>query len=394
MAMCNSPHMRVLSRLGLLAAAFAVLGGWGGGARGQGEFPLPGTPQITAQWSMEELSHEPEARALFQHNGYVYIGMDGPEGRIAKVRVADGRTAWSIPTHQSYQPSYPVSNGKVVVAGSYYAHAIVGLDDRNGKPLWKVPTSFYGTNIMGSACFDEELVYIADYRGTLIAIQWADGKVRWQAELDSPVWATPSVWQGQVLIGAYDGRLYALDKKTGRQVQAYDGDGMINSSSVVVRDLAFQLVRNEKWSEPGPPPPGSRLLVVDLKARKTVATFPIDDVHRQRLVAHGDDVYFWDARGLFAYNAARRKLDWTYPVLRGMRPYPWVFKRTVVLAVNSAGYHVEPTTHVVVLDRKTGRELWRRDKGGVALDRPHYSQVGNQVITAHGAIRAYHVAAE
>lgn len=138
----------------------------------------PGTVALKQVWTRTDLKHQFEAQGIFA-DGHVYIGQGGPspEARIAKVEMATGKVVWSYPTGNSYQPSYPVSNGKVVIFGTYYKKFIVGLDDATGKERWKAPT---GSQNMSAAAFSGELAFIGSYDKHLHAIEWATGKEKWK----------------------------------------------------------------------------------------------------------------------------------------------------------------------------------------------------------------------
>src|SRR5688572_29582524 len=74
--------------------------------------PVTATPRrFEPVWKQEALEHQHEARDVFVRDGWVYVAGGGALGKVSKVRVADGSVAWSVPA-ESYQPSYPVSNGR------------------------------------------------------------------------------------------------------------------------------------------------------------------------------------------------------------------------------------------------------------------------------------------
>src|SRR5690606_17908289 len=115
---------------------------------------------------------------------------------------------WSHETGQSYQPSYPVSNGKVVVYGSYYGAPsktrIVGLNDKTGDETWSVPTAQQN---MSAACFAGDLVFV----------------------------------------GSYDQHLYAIERKHGTFAWKLDCGGMVRSNPLVVNDLAFVIREDQRF---------------------------------------------------------------------------------------------------------------------------------------------------
>src|SRR4051812_5336678 len=95
-------------------------------------FAAAAAPTLVRAWHARDVRHQPEAGGLFGRDGFVYPGGGGPDGRVAKVDAATGAVAWSFDTHQGYQPSHPVSNGRVVVFGTYSAVGPGG--EAGGRP--------------------------------------------------------------------------------------------------------------------------------------------------------------------------------------------------------------------------------------------------------------------
>ena len=62
-----------------------------------------------------------------------------------------------------------------------------------------------------------DTVYVADGEGRVQALAAADGKTRWEVELDLPVSGGPGVGSGLVLLGTSDGEVIALAAENGEQ---------------------------------------------------------------------------------------------------------------------------------------------------------------------------------
>jgi outer membrane protein assembly factor BamB len=183
-------------------------------------------PSLEAAWK-SDLTHQFEAGDCFARDGHLDIGTSGAQTRIVKVRLADGSAVWSHEVENgSYQPSYPVSNGDVVVFGTYYQpHRIVGLDDRTGKPLWSVPT---GSQNMSAACYAGDRAFIGSYDRHLYAIDTSKGRLLWKAPLGKEIWSRPAAVGDLVLVGCYDGFLYALKQADGEVAWKVACGGRIN----------------------------------------------------------------------------------------------------------------------------------------------------------------------
>jgi len=120
-------------------------------ARVHGEQPPEATQESSLRpvWSLN-IGHDTAAGSIFSADGYLYVGAGEADGGISKVRLTDGNVMWTQKC-SSYQPSYPVTNGKVVIVGKYYDSEIIGLDDLTGKQQWSIPTR---AENMSAACFD------------------------------------------------------------------------------------------------------------------------------------------------------------------------------------------------------------------------------------------------
>src|SRR3954469_17441320 len=72
---------------------------------------------------------------------------------------------------------------------------------------------FYGRDLFGTKSTNE---------GTITQANISSLGQLWEVNVDGPVSATPVIAGGVVYAGSYDGRLYALDLKTGASVWTYE----------------------------------------------------------------------------------------------------------------------------------------------------------------------------
>ena len=217
-------------------------------------------------WENKDLRHEPEATGVFARGGWLYLGGGGgSKARISKIRVADGKVAWSV-KGGSYQPSYPVSDGRVVILGNYYEGRYRALDDGTGAERWKAA----GANgAMSSACFAGEVAFVGSYHRSFYGLDVETGKIRWKAATGEKIWSTPVAYGNLVLVGCYDGRLYAIEQATGKIVWRLDCGGRIKSNPVVAGDLAFLGVDDQTVAQKyDGAKVQKRLLVVDLTSQR------------------------------------------------------------------------------------------------------------------------------
>src|ERR1051325_7817536 len=199
-ALLAMPKYRISALQALVVGIIAICAGlWTSAPAWAVEPPNPrGTAALTTLWT-STLRHQYEARDCFATGGFLYVGTGGPEPRIAKLRLADGKPEWSQASAGTYQPSFPVSNGKVVVFGTFgHPLEIVGLDDATGRRLWAVPTKEQN---MSAAAFAGELAFSGSYDCHVYAIDWTVGKVKWKTRLGHLIGSKPLVRDNLVLVG-------------------------------------------------------------------------------------------------------------------------------------------------------------------------------------------------
>jgi len=60
------------------------------------------------------------------------------------------------------------------------------------------------------------LIFFATDAGKVVALDAADGKVKWEYFTGGKIVASPTVWNGRVFVGSFDGYAYALEATSGR----------------------------------------------------------------------------------------------------------------------------------------------------------------------------------
>lgn len=343
----------------------------------------------TLQWENKALKHQSEAKDVFLRNGFLYLGGDAPRGKISKVDVSNGRVVWSVETRQSYQPSYPVSNSRVVVYGRYYEDfSIVGRDDKSGKLLWTIPTE---DQIMSAACFSDDLVFVGSYDRHFYAIDWRTGTLRWKVRLPNRIWSTACLYEQQVVVGCYDGFLYGIDQATGKISWKIDCGGRIGSSPVCAGRLVFLGVDDQHYGDNYDSSKVQKtLLVIDLETRKILMKYQTPTSWSQKILVSKEDVYFFDSDTLYAFDSKAMALSWKRKIsIEGLRPDPLIFESAILCMLNTVGRHGNHATRSITLSRRTGKRLSSNDEGGIGLPGPHYKQFDNLVIAITGGLKCF-----
>jgi len=120
----------------------------------------------------------------------------------------------------------------VVSDGAVYAmdaDAVVSAFDlANGGRRWRFDTQSdddRSTNVGGGIGIDGDILYAATGRAELLALNAADGSLRWRQPLPTPARSAPTIVEGRIFLNTIDDQLVALAKDDGRKLWAYRAAG-------------------------------------------------------------------------------------------------------------------------------------------------------------------------
>ena len=197
-------------------------------------------------------------------NGRVYFGSG--DGGVYAVDTQTGQLIWKFSTGDVVHASPAVVNG-VVYIGSWDSY-FYALDADTGQEKWRFHAgedNFVHNQVgfQSSAAVVDGVVYTGCRDGHFYALDAGTGRKKWDYMTNlSWVNATPAVRDGIVYTGTSDsGRFFALEAKTGRLRFNFSAKAQIFSSPAVAGDLAYFGVAN------------GRLFAVDAKSGKEVWMF-------------------------------------------------------------------------------------------------------------------------
>ncbi|MBX3181515.1 MAG: PQQ-binding-like beta-propeller repeat protein [Polyangiaceae bacterium] len=188
----------------------------------------------------------------------VYFGSN--DGALYRVRARDGKLLWRFMTNAEVNKR-PVLSGGVLYA-SNANDTLLALDPETGKAHWTQHRSpAQGMEVVGHSgpVVSRGMVYFAYSDGNVIAYDAKTGAERWQpvdlsAEAEQLIGDVPQyldvdttplaveLTEGHaVIVGSYEGGVYALDADTGNQIWS-------NPAIAGVTDVTW-------WSEPSRPDP-------------------------------------------------------------------------------------------------------------------------------------------
>jgi eukaryotic-like serine/threonine-protein kinase len=195
----------------------------------------PGYQTIPDSWDL--LSSSPAVT-----NGKVYFGSG--DGNVYALDAQTGALAWKFPTGDVVHASPAVVNG-VVYIGSWDSF-FYAIDAETGQEKWRFKggEDCFIHNQQGfqsSAAVVDGVVYVGCRDGHLYAVDAATGRKKWDYPT-SKGWvnSTPAVRDGLVYAGTSDGyRFFALDAKTGRLRFNFDAKGAVFSSPALAAALVY-----------------------------------------------------------------------------------------------------------------------------------------------------------
>lgn len=270
-------------------------------------------------------------------------------------------------THPLGAPTWapPVVLDGVIYVGTSDGkfHAVRAAD---GRALW----TWAGLNrIDGGATVSRDAVYFLDGKVNLVALNRADGTVRWSAALhdeklaggpapDNPTFnhrtAIPLLHDGVLYAGSSDGGLYAVDAVTGTKLWRHDARAPIFSSvglhgrnTLMFGTMDGSVVWLDRRTQKE---------VLRVKTGGGVVTTPV--VVGDRLIVGSRDYM------LYGFNVADGTVAWKFSYW-----FSWVESTPVVrddlIYAGASDY-----SRVTVLDPATGRTHWATEVHGMNWGSP------------------------
>jgi len=182
---------------------------------------------VRGDWSLMEFP------PVLEH-GRLFLGTN--HGLVLAVQAATGRVLW----HRRFAgcvAASPAAGDGVVYVGfmdpppctGTAPSVLVALDARRGQILWRVRTG----PIESSPLVASGLVYFGSWDGRVYAVDARTGRVRWSFATQDRVKGGVALADGLVFAGSYDGRLYALDARNGRLRWSAGGLGGLYATPAV-----------------------------------------------------------------------------------------------------------------------------------------------------------------
>ena len=175
-------------------------------------------------------------------NGKVYFGSG--DGNVYAVDARSGVLQWKFATQDVVHAS-PAVAGNTVYIGSWDGH-LYAIDAETGQQKWvfqggQDPAIHNQVGFQSSPAVADGTVYVGSRDAHVYALDAATGRRKWDYPTSkSWVNGTPAVRDGVVYVGTSDSsRFMALDARTGRLRFNFDAKAYIFSSAALAGSLAY-----------------------------------------------------------------------------------------------------------------------------------------------------------
>lgn len=246
-------------------------------------------------------------------------------------------------TYDTNNPASPTVSGDTV----YFAcgDRMYALDVESGSLKWRYPDDQpLGTRIRTTPAIMEDMLYFGADDGKLYALNAKTGKGTWLFDTRTSVGSTPTVADGIVYFGAADGRVYAIDTRTGAEVPTWKGGFKAQDEIAgfpVVSDGIVYVISMDQV-----------LHAIGAATGKTRFSARLGGtVVRQSPAVHGDYVFAIGGSRLHCFMKRNLVLRWTVmlPNDAAVRP-----------VVDDTGVYVVTADNTVLsFDVRTSRPRWK-----------------------------------
>jgi len=127
----------------------------------------------------------------------------------------------------------PDATGAVIVAASAGGH-VVAVNTANGRIKWQ---RHLDVRASGGPAIGSGVVVVGTRAGNVIALDASDGHTLWKHYVSSPVIVAPAIGGGQVIVNTLAGDLVALDARTGSEQWTQSNQAPSLSLRIATRPL-------------------------------------------------------------------------------------------------------------------------------------------------------------
>lgn len=168
--------------------------------------------------------------SLAVKDGVAYFGH--LDGNVRALGLADQKLRWARKIGGDIDASPAVDGDRLFIGSQQSRSCFHCLDRLTGEVVWTAADIRGG--IWSSAAVVGNDVYVGGNSGRMYCLDKQSGKTRWVYNAGAAIWASPSVVDGKVLFGAYDEHFRMVDAATGQLLWQHDIGGRSHSGICAV----------------------------------------------------------------------------------------------------------------------------------------------------------------
>jgi outer membrane protein assembly factor BamB len=155
-------------------------------------------------------------------DGLVFFGAE--DSTWYALELATGKLKWKLPTRAPIRATPLVYQGQIFLAGGN--GVLASADERTGAVSWRIvfdqTAQFMGERSYdfadyyhSSPAMDNGILYLASGNGVIGAYRSTTGELLWRYQFNDIIHGTPLIVGDKVVVGCFDGSVYALNKANG-----------------------------------------------------------------------------------------------------------------------------------------------------------------------------------
>jgi outer membrane protein assembly factor BamB len=268
------------------------------------------------------------------------------------------REAWSINTHALIEFPPAVAGGVAYVVNKFGNAKAVRLEDR--KVLWERLTDPQDSGIptdVTAPVYHDGLVFFAYFDGRLVAVDAKSGKPRWTTKLNGHLESSPMALGGRLYLGTDKTNVVALRASDGKVLWQFNSPGAIKASPSF-HDGRVYVADYE-----------GAMFALDADTGKavwrtnTTALPPFGEggFYSSPAIGFGHAYAARDVGTVFAFDLRDGKVAWSFPTDHYIYGSPALAKVPGTPPTVYIGSYDE---HLYALDALDGKQRWRYDVGG------------------------------
>ncbi|MBI3005215.1 MAG: PQQ-binding-like beta-propeller repeat protein [Ignavibacteriales bacterium] len=161
------------------------------------------------------------------------------EGKVFCLNVDDGTEIWQFKANgnNGRKPirSSPASDGNILFFGSDDG-GVYAVGAQEGKLRWKFRTN---GSVFATPIVFEKQVVVGSLDGSVYCLGTESGELVWRFDTKSRIYGSASTDGKRIFVGSSDGTCYALDAKNGQLAWSAAAKSVINTPPLVAGNLVY-----------------------------------------------------------------------------------------------------------------------------------------------------------